>query len=104
MSISEQDNYQDKTLTEHTIRIDMLERNMATIGQAVAEITRTTAELTVQVAGLVTATKNNLESVKEQTTHVTTLLTDVAWVKRIGYAAITLLVGIAAWYLQKALA
>jgi hypothetical protein len=103
MSVSDNDNMQDRTLAEHTIQIRMLEANVATLGQAVVALTETTTKTGVHVEALVEATKNNLESMKAQGEALTRVTNDTAWIKRIGYAFIGAVVAVVGWYLKSAI-
>lgn len=96
MGISENDNAQDKIISEHSARLDMVEKNMSTLSQAVSDLTVTSVRQTAQVEGLVEATRNNLQAVAAHGESIVALTSNQKWMRGIGYtiiAAIAFVVG-----------
>ena len=103
MSVSDDDNAQDKQLAQHEIRINMLEKNVSTLSQATVSLTATAAEHSTQIMQLMKVSENALASIQEQGKTIACTFSDVAWIKRIGYAVIGALAAGVWWYIQKAI-
>lgn len=101
MSVSDGDNAQDKQLAQHEVRINMLEKNVSTLSQATVSLTATAAEHSTQIVHLVEVSRNTLAGVQEQGKTLAGITSDISWVKRVGWAVISVLLGAGGWYLRK---
>jgi Flp pilus assembly protein TadB len=100
---SENDHEQDKLLTEHSVRINMLEGNVSTLFQATTSLTQSVTAQTEQIRHLMSATTTTLKTIERHAEVMAGLNEAGTWLKRIAWGALGCVVVVLGYYVQKSI-